>query len=479
MKSSILRAGIAVALIGTPATLYFFWAREKEAAVVGGQWGQPGIVRRGPLNPRGLPQITACRSIPLADPIAEARANIARGDRRPFTVYGFTPGDVPGIFCPSGKYQLESRGGTFVSDMPDACGGMSFSNAPRDKMLAYNRALAADPKFQQITQCQPSTYCEEKYRKGYGDASRRDPQCPAEPQVLVRVAQAGTTATLSDALKDFRGKDAKSRDVVTAAFVASLEKAKWDNAEALLRAGADINGRARDASSGKQWLGSPLEAVFNQNNDLRNKMTRARWLFDNGLTFVNPGAHQALTWAASSNDTEGVNFLLAKGASPNGSLGKVEQDELARGNIQSAGGGYGYGMTPFYQAIGQAGNRWARRTPEEIAHADAEQHKGRVNAVTLYKAGGRFFVGKVYDGLRQQPDIKIASILIAAAHREGRASDLIDRILFPNGTDAPFNAGATREERALLAYIQAVKACGKLQPVVRQDDVKLCRTGNI
>ena len=152
---------------------------------------------------------------------------------------------------------------------------------------------------------------------------------------------------------------------------------------------------------------------------------------------------------------------------------------MAKGNIQSAGGGFGYGMTPFYEALGAAKDKWVRRTPEEIAYADNEQRKARINAVALYHAGGRFFVGMVYDELRRKPDLKIASILLAAAHREGRMKDLIERILYPNGRDSPFNPGSTDAERALIAYIRKVEVCRAIQPVPKGDYVKLCSDGEI
>ncbi len=445
-----------------------------------GQWGQPLGQQAGSLNPNGFPQIAACKTIALDDPAGAAKANIAKGDLRPFTVYGFTSGDVSGVFCPSGNYRLESRGGTFVSDMPDACGSHSFSNAAADRMETYNRTLAADPRFQKVSGCRPSTYCEERYGKGYRDADQRDPRCPAEPLVLVRIAENGTKADLAEALKDFAARSPTSRDAITSAFLSALKRAKWGNAETLLRAGADINGRAFDAYPDKRsWLGSPLEAVFNQNDDKAGKIFRARWLFAHGMNFSNPGAHQSLTWAAASNDIDAVNFLLAKGASPNGAIPKEEQDRLAQGNIQSAGGGFGYGMTPFYSALGAARNRWARRTSEEIAHADREQRKGRINAVTLYRSGGRFFVGLIYDELRQSPDLKVASILLGAAHREGRREDLIERILFPSGHDAQFNPGKSGGERALIDYLRKVQACRVLRPVPKGDHVKLCLYGDV
>ena len=441
---------------------------------------QPRDVQTSALNPHGFARAAACEAIVMEDPGAEAKANIAKGDRRPFTVHGFTPGDVPGVYCASGNYRLESRGGTFVSDMPDACGSHAFSQAPAETMKAYNRVLASDAQFQKITGCRPSTYCEERYRKGPTDVQQRDPRCPAEPEVLARVAASGTAAALADVLKDFGDRSPEARDALTMAFIGALVRANWTNAEMLLSAGADVNGRAFDAYPDKrEWLGSPLEALFNQNVDRQVQIDRARWLLTRGANFANPRAHQALTWAASGNDMVAVKFLLAQGASPNGPMPKVEQDRLAHGDIQSAGGGPGYGMTPFYAALGEATQRWVRRTRDEVAHADAEQAKGRRNAIILYRAGGRFFVGMIYDRLRQEPDIKVVSILLAAAHREGRSHELIGRILYPNGRNRALDPGKTEGERALIVYLRKVEACSDIRPLPQGDHIKLCPGGDV
>src|SRR5207253_1343225 len=116
-------------------------------------------------------------------------------------------------------------------------------------------------------------------------------------------------ADLVEALKDFADHSPKTRDAVSAALLDALASARWANAETLLSAGADINGRAFDTYLDKrQWLGSPLETVFNWNNDSKSRVSRARWLFAHGADFSNPQAYRALTWAASSNDVDGVNF---------------------------------------------------------------------------------------------------------------------------------------------------------------------------
>ena len=435
----------------------------------------------GPLNPDGLPRIAMCEKIPLDDPVAEAKSNIARRDRRPFTVYGFTVGEVPGVFCPNGDYRMESRGGLFVSDIPDACGAYSFANASPEAMERYNRILAADPEFQKITGCRPSTYCEERYRKGYSGATERDPRCPGERDVLIHVAQQADSAKLVEVLQDFRDGSPSSRDALTAAFIEAIGRAQWKNAELLLGAGADINGKAKDSYPDKRkWLGSPIFAAFNQNSDRASQIERTRWLIARGADFSNPEASRALWAAAFGNDVDAVNYLLAQGASVHGGYPEDDLDRLAKGDIRSAGGGYGYAQTPFNAAIGQAVHRWAQRTEEEIAHADAEHRKGRINAVTLYQAGGRFIVGTYYDELRQEPDIKVASIILAAAHREGRLDDLIKRLIYPAGGESPIPPkDASPELRELIEYLKAVEACPLIRPRPMKDHVKLCATGDV
>ncbi|USI73674.1 hypothetical protein [Sphingomonas morindae] len=114
----------------------------------------------GPLNPHGFPRLNECERIPLSDPASEAKANISRGDLRPFKIYGFINPKTqvaPGITCPSISFwPYAYRGGRFISDMP-ACGTTNTaSNAPAEKMEAYNRILAADARFQQLTGCKPA-----------------------------------------------------------------------------------------------------------------------------------------------------------------------------------------------------------------------------------------------------------------------------------------------------------------------------------
>lgn len=83
----------------------------------------PPTPPQGDLNPNDFPELSMCAAIPLKDQVGEAKANIEKGDLRPFATYGFFASDVPGVYCPAGNYNLERRAGTFVSDMPDACGG--------------------------------------------------------------------------------------------------------------------------------------------------------------------------------------------------------------------------------------------------------------------------------------------------------------------------------------------------------------------
>ncbi|BBE34991.1 ankyrin repeat domain-containing protein [Sphingosinicella microcystinivorans] len=428
----------------------------------------PNAARATPLNPKGYPAIAMCRTIGLSDPEREAKENITRGDLRPFTVYGYWAQDVPGVFCPNGKYPIDKRGGTYVSDIRDACGQMSFSTAPPEKMKAYNRILAAQPRFQEITGCRPATYCEERYRKGMPVAAVQDPRCPGEPAVLFRIAQQGETAALTEALKDFSDRDPQTRDAITAAFLAALRRGKLENAERLLAAGADINGRVHDTHpNGRKWFDSPLSAAMSVTESSEKRIAIAQWLFGHGLNFSNPRTHQALS-AVAHDDVKMVEYLLSKGASPNGMASKEELDRTANGNIATAdtpGNG-----RPLYAAIRHALQRRGRDTPRDKAWADDEQRKAEMNAVTLYSAGARFSVdSKFEDELRVMPNIHIASVLLAAAHREGRLIELMDRLMPSKG----------EQWEELRQYFQKVRACKTIRPVARVDHIKLCAYGDV
>lgn len=432
------------------------------------------------LNPHNYREARRCESIDLDNPEEEARQNIAKGDLRPFTIFGFGKADVPGIFCASGNYNLEARGGTYTSDIPDACGGdVSYSHAPPKKMEAYNRALGADKKFQQISGCRPSTYCEERYGKGWSGATERDPRCPANHEILLRVAERGTSDKLAEVLADFDARIPHSRDAITQAYLGAIAQAEWSNVEMLLKAGADINGRARSPETAKRrWLGAPLPQAFNRNENADKILERVSSLLRRGANFDNPGNHMALSSAAASNDPEAVRFLLDKGASPNGAMTREDLDRSAKGSIASAGSGFP--QTPFYTAIRQARQRWSRDTLSDIDHAEREKRKGRENAVALWQAGGRFLVGSGYDALREDPDIAVASIYFAAAHREGRLQDLAERLLYPNGTEKRANpANATPEQLRFITYVQAVRACRFISLRPQRDRVKLCAYGDV
>lgn len=438
-----------------------------------------------PVDPRrafheaqsAFPKPGACEKIEIGDPAQEAARNVAKGDLRPFTVFGFTPGDAPGILCPAGDYsRLVSRGGTFVSDIPDACGGYSFSNADPGKMRAYNEALAATPQFRKATGCRPASYCEERYGKhgAYGRDVKLDPKCPAEPAVFIAIARDGSMADLRAALGAYRAQGAADRDLLTAALGAAAGRANWDNMKLLAAAGADVNGRLARPAAGTRNE-APLLAVFNQNDDRARKVEMARWLIARGATVAKSNAHMALTWAASSNDVEGVAFLLAAGASPNGGMPKAELDRLAKGPIESAGGGYGYGLNGFYAALEQALLQRAERTPTEAAWAAAERRKAEINAVRLYRAGGRFIVGTTYDRLHETPNLNAASILLAAAGREGRMDDVLRRMLENVGRiSAP-----TPSQAELKRYLEAVRDCPKRRETVKEDHVRLCASGTV
>lgn len=433
------------------------------------------------LNRNNYPKLASCQSTQLDHPEAEAKANIARGDLRPFAVFGFTPGDIPGVFCPSGNYRtdgrdgIDSRGGTFVSDVPDACGSHSFSNAPRNRMEAYNRTLAADRRFQKITGCRPSTYCEEKYRKGFGDPKAADPKCPAEPRILYGVARQQPSTELVDVLKEFRSRTPRSRDAITDAFIGALQQAKWDNARLLLAAGADINGRAINAyPDNRKWLPSPLAAALDQNIDQKAKGPMVKWLLSKGADFSNPEAYKALNWAASENNVEAVAQLLARGADPNGGLPKKMQDIYAQAAIPSEAA-YSYGPSPLYSAIYQA--MLYRRSASNSAHE--KLHRAEINVVVIYRAGGRFVANRAVSELREQPNLNIVSVLLAAAHREGRLRELIDYMMLSDSDGFSFSSYDREQRKALLWYLEQVKNCKDIRPVPEIDHVKLCTGGNV
>ncbi len=428
-----------------------------------------------------LPKTRACATIALDDPVAEARRNMSRGDYRVFTVFGFTPGDAPGLLCTGEGVGIVSRGGTFVSDMPDACGAFSHSNADPAKMRAYNEELGRNALFRKMTGCRTADYCETTYGKQgdpRGRDARPDPRCPNEPAILIAMAANTEPAVLDAAIGGYDPKEPGFRDTLTQALIATCSRAQWANARLLVARGADVDGIVTDPER-RRFQSSPLNEVFNQNDDKAGQLPMARWLFAHGATVEKSQGHVALKWAAYSGNEAAVDFLLARGASPNGSIGARDLKHLTEGSIQSAGGGYGYGDTAFYAAIDHAQTLRAEQTPSEKAWADDERRSGERIAVKLYKAGGLFFVGKVYDDLRDNPSTNIASILVAAAGRQGRADELIDRILegvARNPADRPKQqAGIDR----LRAYLIAVKSCTRRTRVPRDVSIKLCAYGDV
>jgi hypothetical protein len=82
--------------------------------------------------------------------------------------------------------------------------------------------------------------------------------------------------------------------------------------------------------------------------------------------------------------------------------------------------------------------------------------------------------------LRREPDIKVASIILAAAHREGRLKDLIERLLYPSGREHPIlPPDASPELKGLIDYLQEVDACPTIRPKPLTDSVKLCAIGRV
>ena len=406
---------------------------------------------------------------------------MARGDYRIFTVFGFTPGDAPGLVCTGEGGGTVSRGGTFVSDMPDACGAFSHSNADPAKMRAYNEEVGRYALFRRMTGCRTADYCETTYGK-HGDPrgrdARPDPRCPNEPAILIAMAANAEPNALDPAIRSYDPKAPGFRDTLTQALIAACGRAKWANARLLVGRGADIDGIVADPDR-RSGQSSPLNEVFNQNDDKAGQLPMARWLFAHGATVEKSQGHVALKWAAYSGNEAAVNFLLARGASPNGSIGARDFKQLTEGSIQSAGGGYGYGDTAFYAAIDHAQSSRAERTPQEKAWADGERRSGERIAVKLYKAGGLFFVGKVYDDLRRNPSTNIASILISAAGRQARADELIDRILEGVARNPARRPELQPGIDRLRAYLIAVKSCTRRTRVPRDVSIKLCAYGDV
>ncbi|MEO0698604.1 MAG: hypothetical protein AAFY81_02675 [Pseudomonadota bacterium] len=481
-----MQAFSKVLLAGLAASALAVWAppslTAKPQVGVSGNPDFKGAARSpSALNPKGLPGIPTCKKIDLSDPQALAKANIAKQDRRPFMIYGFTRGTAPGIFCPSGEYTMDRLGGTFVSDIPDACGAHSFSNAEPEAMTEYNRILAADSAFQKITGCRPANVCEERYKYGGYGTKQRDPECPGNLKVFNSIAVQGQPGALKAALQDFADGTPASLDAITTGFINALRSAKWENAEILLAAGADVNGtlKAKDQTSHDdrstpQGVDSPLAAVFYQSFDKQARIERARWLMEQGADFSNPAAAGALRFAARSEDEAAVAFLLDRGVPVSGDFPAERLDARLTGDIAN-NQRLSAPQTPFSTAIRTAIVPRSVSSPEAIAKVAEERAAARRIAVTLYENGARFLPNDYATNLRIEPQIKPASILLAAAHRDGRFDELIEALIHPNGRDKPaYPANSSDKLKEFIGYLEALKVCDRIDPRPMGDHVKLC-----
>jgi len=425
-----------------------------------------GQNRRVAASP--FPKLNACETIELVDPTREAATNIAKGDLRPFTVYGLTSPDAPGIICPDNQYhRLQSRGGTLVSDM-SVCGrGHSASNADPAAMEAYNRALGASPAFQQSTGCRAATYCESRYvkRPAHLIATKLDPACPNEPGILSSIAGRGSAADLGAALSAYDGKSPRGKDLLTGALVAALESSNQVNAKILVAAGADINGRLRaPKDAAKPWGPSPLAALYSRDPKRADRLDMARWLLAHGASFINPRAHEALKSAVTWSERASVDLLIKGGASPNGALSRAELDSRAAGNIGTVVNDAF--ETPFYASIAHAA-AFGERVPEDTLAI----------AVRLYRAGGRYRAG-LGDVFGRRSDPRALSVLLAAAHREGRLKEVATRI--ERGmSNLAASGGSSDAQRRTLDFVRAALACPTIRPVAMEDRIKLCSTGEV
>ncbi len=273
--------------------------------------------------------------------------------------------------------------------------------------------------------------------------------------------------------------------MLTAALTTALSWEKWEAAKILLEAGADSNGQPYSAEQQAigPWMESPLAAIFGHGNrffgDADNhavELEMAELLFRHGATFRNPKAQWALIGATASGNLEGALFLLKAGASPNGMLTPSELEELAHGNIRSAGHGWDYARTAFYEALEGALRVHNQDTSAARSWAGDQKRKARILAVHFLEAGGRFIVGKIYDNeIQRDPDVDVISILLAAAHREGRLQELAARLVegleLERKTDTPERAAARRDASA---YVRSVLVCPSIRPRSAVDHMELC-----
>ena len=311
------------------------------------------------LNPNGIPVDRLCVTVDMPDPVAAAQERISQGDRRPFKVGGFVHRpDIPGMVCTSESIQgaIPPRGGSFVSDIPDVCGGKrSFHNVPPASAALYNQTLAADPVFQRITQCRPTDVCEQIERT-FNPKSGFQPQCAASHVILGRLASFGETNQFERALKAYPKETREQRDGLTQALNQAISLGRMDRAKALVAAGADVHGKL---STGERTM-NPLYQVFNQNSNKPDKISMATWLISKGADFTNPNGD-----VLGITEPEHTRFMIEHGAPVNGHPGDAEQREL-----------------PLDLAMRQVG--FGRPMLGEKSFADAQK-----NVELIRAAGGR------------------------------------------------------------------------------------------
>jgi hypothetical protein len=311
------------------------------------------------LNPNGIPGDRRCVALDMPDPVAAARERISQGDRRPFKIGGFVHRpDIPGMVCADESIQeaMPARGGSFVSDIPDVCGGdRSFHHVPPTSAALYNQTLAADPVFQRVTQCRPTGVCEQIERT-FDPKSGFQPQCAASQVILGRLASYGETDQFERALRAYPKATREQRDGLTQALMQAISRGRMDRAKALVAAGADVRGRL---STGEMTM-NPLYQVFNQNDNKPEKISMATWLISKGADFTNPRGD-----VLGITEPEYTRFMIEHGAPVNGHPGDAEQREL-----------------PLDRAMRQVG--YGRPMLSEKSFADAQKTLELIRA-----AGGR------------------------------------------------------------------------------------------
>lgn len=410
------------------------------------------------LNPGHVPQDRRCQTVDLGDPVTAARERIRRNDLRPFMVMGFVArSDVPGVSCPDdATYEgMPPRGGSFVSDIPDVCGGgRSFHGVPIEAAAAYNRIIAGERRFQELTGCRGKDPCEDAEDRWSAEMGF-NASCPASAQILSRLAARGTDAAFAEALAAYPKATPAQRDGLTEAMLSAIASAKWDRMKALVAAGASTKGRLSDGT----LTANPVYQVFNQNGDKASKIPVARWLLSHGGDFTNAKGEIL----GIIDGVENVKFLLDAGAPPNGY-------EPADGRSASE--------RPLMNVLKDL----ARHTettkmkldtlsPEVrqnvLGLAMREIEEKRAMAIMIFAAGGRPDDWNNTNWWRRRPgSITEASILLAYASEKGEFQRRITEML-PYG-------GKAAEGDDIMAYLKKASKCVRVEPRIVGTTVRLC-----